>query len=343
MKTPSPDEIAWFKRLLVRGQQGYYGTYFKDSGRYVVCKAPITVEVITKHLAGIVPLGVFPLVGQQSTVAVVDFDSPDTDTVARFRTEARKLGLCPYVERSKGKGFHVWFFWENPIEAKLVVQCLRAVLASIGAPETEVFPKQVTLEPGAFGSFINCPLFGALVPKGRTVFLQDDFTPWPDQWLFLAGIQPAPARVLDEAVRRLGSLLPAQEPRDHNWPRRSGTDGEMFRIRGLLPCKTRMLGDGVTRNQRLSAFYLAVSLKAAGIPEASAVAILLDWRGRNHPQDGRALITESEVRAQVGCAYDRAYAGHGCRNEAVAPFCSDECILNRRQHSTEDVGGEGRE
>jgi len=342
MKTRSPGEIAWFTRLFVRGQQGYYGTYFKDSGRYVVCKEPITDEVIAKHLDGTVSLGVFPLVGQQVTVAVVDFDSPDTDTVARFRTEARRLGLCPYTERSKGKGFHVWFFWQDPVEAKLVVRCLRAVLASIGAPETEVFPKQVALEPGAFGSFVNCPLFGALVPEGRTVFLQDDFTPWPDQWQFLAGIQPAPASVLDEAVRRLGSLLPAHAPGDHNRPR-SGVDGEVFRSRGLLPCKIHMLEKGGSRNQRLSAFYLAVSLKAAGIPEASAVAILLDWRGRNRPQDGRALITESEVRAQVGCAYDRAYAGHGCRNEAVAPFCSDECILNRRQHSTEDVGGEGRE
>lgn len=340
MKTPSPDQVVLFKRLFVRGQQGYYGTYFKDSGRYVIRKEPITDEVIAKHLAGDVPLGVFPLVGQQVNEAVVDFDSPDTDPVVRFRTEARRLGLCPYIERSKGKGFHVWFFWQDPVEAKLVVQCLRAVLASIGTPETEVFPKQVTLEPGAFGSFMNCPLFGALVPEGKTVFLQDDFTPWPDQWQFLAGIQPAAAGVLEEAVRHLGALPAARGHGDrHRPPVRS--DGDLLRTRGLLPCKTRMLSEGVTKNQRLSAFYLAVSLMAAGIPEASAVAILLDWRQRNRPQDGRTFITEAEVSAQVGCAYDRSYAGHGCRNEAVAPFCSDDCILKRRPPAS--GGAEGQE
>ena len=326
----SNKQFSLFRRLFVRGQMDYFGTYFLDSGRYMVRKEPITVRVIQRHLDGEIPLGVFPLVGDQIAWAVVDFDSPDQARVVAFRDETRRHGLFPYVERSKGKGWHVWFFFEEMVEAKPVVTCLRAILAAQNLSAVEVFPKQYSLEPGAFGSFVNCPLFGALTPQGRTVFVRDDFQAYPDQWAFLASVLPTPPVVIHNAL----SAVPSSRPHDSTLAGHLPDADNVSRTRGLLPCKIRMLAEGVTDNQRLSAFYLAIALKQAGIPEPAVEALLCDWRQRNRPREGRSVITDYEVRTQVRCAFGHGYTSHGCTNEAVTPFCSEECAIRRKQRRT---------
>ena len=63
------------------------------------------------------------------------------------------------------------------------------ILRRLGYPATEVFPKQDRLEsPDQYANFINLPLFGKLVPQGRTLFLDDDMQPLPDQWALLADL-----------------------------------------------------------------------------------------------------------------------------------------------------------
>jgi hypothetical protein len=54
-------------------------------------------------------------------------------------------------------------------KARLVI---KSILEEIECPETEIFPKQDSLQNGnSFGNYINAPLFGTLVPKNKTVFV----------------------------------------------------------------------------------------------------------------------------------------------------------------------------
>ena len=64
------------------------------------------------------------------------------------------------------------------------------------------FPKQDRLDGlESYGNFIFAPLFGRLVSKGKTVFV-DPYTlnPYKDQWKFLKTVKRAPEPLLDEII-----------------------------------------------------------------------------------------------------------------------------------------------
>ena len=73
------------------------------------------------------------------------------------------------------------------------------------------FPKQDRLGSSTtYGNFINAPLFGALVPKGRTVFLDENLQAHPYQWAFLEGTRRVSEQQLDQIIERNG--MAAQLP-----------------------------------------------------------------------------------------------------------------------------------
>ena len=131
------------------------------------------------------------LVKDRTRAVVVDFDSENRQTVVGFVDRARHYGISAYVERSKSKGYHAWIFFEEQgvlaAKARLV---LHHLLNEIEEPNTEIFPKQDTIDnSNKYGSFINAPLFGPLVRQGKSVFLDlQSFTPYPDQWTLLESV-----------------------------------------------------------------------------------------------------------------------------------------------------------
>ena len=88
-----------------------------------------------------------------------------------------------------------------------------------------------------------------------------------------------------------------------------------------------MLNNGVTENQRVICFRLAVHFNRLGIPFDIALAALSEWARKNRPANGKRRITAKEVRAQADGAYRKAYSNCGCEDAAVGPFCSRECPL----------------
>ncbi|MDD4869568.1 MAG: hypothetical protein PHR77_03325 [Kiritimatiellae bacterium] len=63
-------QIDIFKSLFCVGRMDVYGTYYLDSGRCYVAQEPITREVIRKHLDGRIPMGVFMLKGDVTSLKV---------------------------------------------------------------------------------------------------------------------------------------------------------------------------------------------------------------------------------------------------------------------------------
>jgi hypothetical protein len=64
-----------------------------------------------------------------------------------------------------------------------------------------LFPNQDTLPEGGFGNLIALPLQGEARKQNNSVFLDDRFSPFPDQWAFLSEVRRIhPCRV-EEIVR----------------------------------------------------------------------------------------------------------------------------------------------
>ncbi len=156
------------------------------------------------HLKGIKPYGFYPLTGNLTRVGVIDFDNDDPELPINFIDRAIHYEIYAYLEKSKSKGYHVWMFFSNKgVSARKVRIVIKYILEEIKSPDTEIFPKQnVIYENGSFGNFINAPLFGKLVPEGKTLFIRHDATlkPYPNQWEVLESIKRINEDILDSII-----------------------------------------------------------------------------------------------------------------------------------------------
>jgi len=302
------------------------------TGRARQVKLPVTDEVLLRHLRGIQPYGVYLLVGDRTQAVVADFDREDAEPSLRFMRLAKRAEITSYLERSKSKGWHVWIFLDRPgptaAKARAVVRWL---LKEAGCPSVEVFPKQDRIEGvNRFGNFVNAPLFGRLVPDGRTVFVNpaDNLRPWKDQWAVLEGVRRVSDAMLSTiiAANRLapGHSKAAGDSRSVTW-------SPLLTTFGLAPCAQRMLAEGVGEYQRVACFRLALHLKKAGLPEDIAVACLRAWAAKNRPTDGKRVLTVGEIESQAHAAYAKDYRGCGCEEPAVHRYCMPTCALYRLQ------------
>ncbi len=65
-----------------------------------------------------------------------------------------------------------------------------------------LFPNQDTMPKGGFGNLIALPLQKGPREKGCSVFVDADLRPYPDQWAFLASIQPMAAHDIEPTILR---------------------------------------------------------------------------------------------------------------------------------------------
>ena len=328
IKRDTKEKIRIFKSCF-SGLQNVYGTYDTRTGKVRQVKEPVTDKIIKDHLTGRQSYGVYLLTGEKTSALAVDFDQDDIHQPAIFLCKAKCLGISAYVERSKSKGYHVWIFFEQGgVVARKARLVAAKILADMGKSQTEVFPKQDSLNGISYGNFINAPLFGSLVPKGRTVFTDpaDPTKPYPDQWELLERVQRVPEYRLDAIIEscKLNEQAPIAERSRCNGNSNSDYSGSSF---GLPPCGRRMLTEGVDSYQRVSCFRLAVHLKRNGLPYDLALITLKAWAKKNHPTDGKGIITDQEIEHQTKCAFENSYRSLGCEEPAVAAYCDKNCPL----------------
>lgn len=328
LKRSTAEKIRIFKSLFM-GLRDVYGTYDTKTGRVRQEKAVVTDEVILAHLTGKQSYGVYLLTVDKTSALAVDFDENELCLPISFVAGARRYDMSAYIERSKSKGYHAWIFFEKEgVLARKARLVAHKILADMGKPDKEVFPKQDALVNGlSYGNFIHAPLFGGLVRKGRTVFVDpgEPTKVYSDQWELLGRIQRVPEYRLDAVIKSCNLELQnpdaGERPESYNQTE-SDRDTSPF---GLPPCIRRMLAEGVTSNQRVSCFRLAVQLRRNGIPYDLALITLKAWAQKNRPQDGKRIITESEIEAQTKYAYSRSYRSLGCEEPAVAAYCDSSC------------------
>ena len=193
---------------------------------------PVTDDVIRWHLSGRDPegqpfvAGVYPLLLDETCFFLaVDFDKSGWQADASaFLGACHRLGVPAALERSRsGRGGHVWLFFDDALPAALVRRLGSHLLteAMEGRPDIgldsydRLFPNQDTLPQGGFGNLIALPLQKRARDQGNSVFLDDDFVPWPDQWAFLASarrIGRAQVEALVQDAERRGRILGVRLP-----------------------------------------------------------------------------------------------------------------------------------
>jgi len=337
-KKDNREKIGIFRRLFT-GLSHVYGTYDPATGRVRQVKAPVTKRVLLDHLTGRQPYGVYLLNKDRTNAIVADFDTENRVSVMDFVSRAKHYGISAYVERSKSKGYHAWIFFETEVpafKARLVVQ---HILEEIDEPDTEVFPKQDRLNTNLhFGNFLNAPLFGALVPHGKTVFVDPlTFDPCPNQWDLLDSVHRIGEHELDEIIE-LNNLSSAVRPQTVAF--QSGNKKGLFHV--LPSCAQKILSNGVASYQRVVCFRLAVHFKRLGLPHDLAVAALKSWALKNRPPNGKSVIRDTEILSQASDAYSKSYAGYGCQTPAIKPFCDTSCHVNKWSKTTTNQAGESK-
>ncbi len=327
---PTTDQKVTLFASLFQGLRTAYGTYDPETAKHWQVKRPVTRATIHQHLSGAQPYGFYPLTGDRTHVGVADFDTGDPQPALEFIQRAQHYKIRAYLERSKSKGFHAWLFLDPAgVSARKVRLVIKHILREIESLETEVFPKQDVIHGnGSFGNFINAPLFGKSVSEGRTVFVHPDSTlrAFTDQWTFLHSIRKIEQQTLDWII---GINDLDVEPGDDVPNDRSPVVDKQVRGYDLPTCVRRMLYEGVTFDQRVACFRIAVHLKRVGLPHDATLVTLMSWRLKNRPRQNRRIITPSEIEEQVGWAYNQDYTGYGCDEAVVDSFCDPNCPVNR--------------
>ena len=180
---------------------------------------PLDERAAREHLTGKAVIGTYAIREDDSCVFLAaDFDGTGwKEDIAAYCEAAQDLGIEVVVERSRsGNGGHAWIFFSDPVHARLARRLGTWIMAKASALRPMIplasydrfFPNQDTLPSGGFGNLIALPLQATAREAGNSVFLDDDFSPHPDQWEFLAALPKIePARL--EAL--LDKIIPLSE------------------------------------------------------------------------------------------------------------------------------------
>ncbi len=222
----------------VRNPRGYYpkcsnwGSYWcprKEKGEKIRCidcpnsKFVVLTSYVIRvnHLCnhdseGNGAIGIYPMLpGNKCRFAAIDLDEAtwkhDSLCVASV---ARRAGFQIAIEISfSGNGAHLWLFFSEEIPArnarKLMMSfldgaCRMTDTVSIKSYD-RIFPAQDTVKDGGIGNLILMPLVlsaSARQEKDKgTVFVDNSFTPYSDQFAFLSSLPKYSNRDIDAYLR----------------------------------------------------------------------------------------------------------------------------------------------
>ncbi len=180
---------------------------------------PLTDGDLFAHLAGKDKyardvVGVYPMLTDETCAfCCVDFDDEGFQNAAiAFRSVCSNNKVPAYIERSRsGEGAHVWIFFETPITAKTARQLVSGLLTHAMALNKQIsfssydriLPNQDTMPAGGFGNLIALPLQGMARKSGNSLFVDETFMPFEDQWAFLSGVRKIGAVSVEALISQI--------------------------------------------------------------------------------------------------------------------------------------------
>jgi hypothetical protein len=174
---------------------------------------PLNDQVVLDHLQGRHTIGIYPLLRDETCwFLAADFDKESwLDDVRIFIDTCRDIGIPTAVERSRsGNGAHVWFFFSSPVPAVsarrmgcyLITETMSRRHQLAMSSYDRLFPNQDTLPRGGFGNLIALPLQYEPRQAGNSVFLDENFQPYLEQWGYLASLTPMAPSTVESITRK---------------------------------------------------------------------------------------------------------------------------------------------
>ncbi|MBR1870892.1 MAG: DEAD/DEAH box helicase [Kiritimatiellae bacterium] len=210
----------------------------------------VTDDTVRWHLRGKdahgrrFAMGAYPMLSdERCRFAVMDFDKSSWRNDARtLRQVAGECGVHLAMEISRsGKGAHLWMFLAEAMSAKAVRGALTYIIAvalerhpGLGFDSFDrIIPCQDTMPKGGFGSLVALPLQREARTAGNSVFVDDWFVPFADQWAYLSSLPRTGKDTVLELCRKAHcegkTILPAQEEKPWEFFMPLWTVGEAVR------------------------------------------------------------------------------------------------------------------
>ena len=192
---------------------------------------PITNDDLYRHLSGKDAegkdvIGLYVL-NEDNTCHLLCADFDDKNCEHGFQDDVLAyVGVCKSwdipcsIERSRsGNGAHVWIFFETPIMATKARRLGNAILTEAMNRNGKIdfksydrfFPNQDMLPEGGFGNLVALPLQGQARKNGNSVFVNEQFEPYADQWEFLLNVRKLNETTLEEILKRNANAQPLGE------------------------------------------------------------------------------------------------------------------------------------
>ena len=220
----------------------------------------VSDDVIRQHLTGKdaqnndATIGVYPLLPDETCwFLAADFDKENwQQDIAAFMKTCSNKAVPAYVERSRsGNGGHVWIFFSSPVAASDARKMGSYLLTETMEHHPDLgfssydrfFPNQDNMPAGGFGNLIALPLQRDPRQQGNSVFLDENFEPYPDQWSFLSAVRKMTSQEVEmlvlEAIDRgrvTGLHIPVDdEDVDEPWKARPSRKPRPFEVTTPIP------------------------------------------------------------------------------------------------------------
>lgn len=173
---------------------------------------PVADQVVLDHLQGRHVMGVYPLLKDETCwFLAADFDKSSwKEDVAAFDETCGTVGVPVAIERSRsGNGAHAWLFFDVPVPANvarrmgcyLITETMSRRHQLSMKSYDRLFPNQDTMPRGGFGNLIALPLQHEPRQQGNSIFVDERFEAYPDQWAFLASVSRMDANMAEGIAR----------------------------------------------------------------------------------------------------------------------------------------------
>ena len=193
--------------------------------------SPLTDNDIYRHLEGKDAdgrdvIGLYVL-NEDNTCHLLctDFDDKNCEhgyknDVLAFIDVCRSWNIPCSVECSRsGNGAHVWIFFDNPVLAVKVRRLGNAILTEAMSRNGKIsfksydrfFPNQDTMPEGGLGNLVALPLQGNARKHGNSVFVDENFEPYSDQWEFLLNVGKLSEQLLEDILKKTANIQPLGE------------------------------------------------------------------------------------------------------------------------------------
>lgn len=183
---------------------------------------PLGYDEICRHLIGndengCDVVGIYAIMPDNNCAFLcTDFDDKSCkhgykDDVLAFVSVCRDWNIPYSIERSRsGNGAHVWIFFSDIVPAYKARRLGNAILTEAMNRDGKMsfdsydrfFPNQDRMPEGGFGNLVALPLQGRARKELNSVFVDEEFLAYRDQWAYLAQVQKIDEQKIDAVLQQ---------------------------------------------------------------------------------------------------------------------------------------------